>query len=105
MSELSHLAEKIASRREADPGRSWTAKLLAGGRERCAQKFGEEAIEAVIAGSTGDRKSLTSEAADAIFHLLVLLEANGIELQDVLDELRRRESASGIDEKLSRARE
>ncbi|MCY4462945.1 MAG: phosphoribosyl-ATP diphosphatase [Albidovulum sp.] len=102
MSELNRLVETIASRRAADPEHSWTAKLLASGRERCAQKFGEEAIEAVIAGSIGDKQSLTSEAADAIYHLLVLLEANGIAFQDVMDELRRRESSSGIAEKRNR---
>ncbi|MDE0113107.1 MAG: phosphoribosyl-ATP diphosphatase [Albidovulum sp.] len=102
MSELYKLAETIASRRSADPRLSWTAKLLASGRERCAQKFGEEAIETVIAGSTGDKKSLASEAADSIYHLLVLLEANGVPLRDVLDELRRRENSSGIAEKRSR---
>ena len=102
MSELYRLAETIAARRSADPEDSWTAKLLASGRERCAQKFGEEAIEAVIAGSRGDKKSLTFEAADTIYHLLVLLEANGVKLQDVIDELRRREGLSGLAEKRGR---
>ena len=102
MSVLERLAEVIAERRMADPGRSWTAKLLSEGRERCARKFGEESIEVVLAGASGRREELVSEAADAMFHLLVLLESNGVAIEDVMNELERREGRSGIDEKAAR---
>jgi len=99
---LSRLAAKIEARRAADPGRSYTAKLLAGGREACAKKFGEEAVEAIIAGSAGDAKALTAEAADTLYHLLVLLAANKVTIDQVAQELHRREGQSGHDEKASR---
>lgn len=102
MNVLERLAEVIAERRRADPGESWTAKLLSEGRERCARKFGEESIEVVLAGASGRREELVSEAADAMFHLLVLLESNGVAIEDVMNELERREGRSGIDEKASR---
>lgn len=102
MTVLEQLAEVVRERRHADPRSSWTAKLLQGGPQLCAKKFGEEAVETVIAGAAGDRKALISESADALFHLLVLLESNDIAVREVLDELERRQGVSGIEEKNSR---
>jgi phosphoribosyl-ATP pyrophosphohydrolase len=99
---LTRLAATIAARKSADPDSSWTAKLLAKGPEKCAEKFGEEAIEAIIEATRGDRARLTSEAADVIYHLLVMLAARDLTLSDVEAELSRREGISGIAEKASR---
>ena len=92
----------IAARKSAASGTSWTAQLLAKGPEKCAEKFGEEAIEAIIEAVKGDRKRLTSEAADVLYHLLVMLTARDVSLSDVLVELEHREGRSGIDEKAAR---
>ena len=100
---LKALSETILSRRGADPETSWTAKLLAKGPEKCAEKFGEEAIEAVIEAVKGDRARLTSEAADALYHLLVMCAARGVSLDDIEAELARREGRSGIAEKAARS--
>lgn len=102
MNTLETLAATIAARKSADPDSSWTAKLLAKGPEKCAEKFGEEAVEAIIEAVKGDRAALTAEAADVIYHLLVMLAARDVSLDDVLDELARREGTSGIEEKASR---
>jgi len=102
MSALDRLAATIAARRGADPDTSWTAKLLANGPEKCAEKFGEEAIEAIVEAVKGDRQRLTAEAADVLFHLLVMLAARDVTLEDVSAELERREGVSGIDEKAAR---
>ncbi len=99
---LDDLAAIIAARAAADPETSWTAKLLAKGPEKCAEKFGEEAIEAIIEAVKGDRERLTSEAADVLFHLLVMLQARDIPLSDVMDELARRQGISGLTEKAAR---
>ncbi|WP_282025485.1 phosphoribosyl-ATP diphosphatase [Limimaricola cinnabarinus] len=99
---LKALSETILSRRDADPETSWTAKLLAKGPEKCAEKFGEEAIEAVIEAVKGDRERLTSEAADALYHLLVMCAARDVSLDDIEAELARREGRSGIAEKAAR---
>ena len=99
---LDRLAATIAARREADPDASWTAKLLAAGPEKCAQKFGEEAVEAVIEGVKGDRARLTAEAADVLYHLLVMCAAHDVALDDIRSELARREGLSGLDEKAAR---
>ncbi|MRX49523.1 phosphoribosyl-ATP diphosphatase [Paracoccus sp. S-4012] len=99
---LDRLAATIASRRGADPASSWTAQLLAKGPEKCAEKFGEEAIEAVIEAVKGDRARLTAEAADVLYHLLVMLAARDVAFPAVLDELDRREGRSGLDEKAGR---
>ncbi|MGV8984911.1 MAG: phosphoribosyl-ATP diphosphatase [Cypionkella sp.] len=99
---LSRLAATIAARKGADPETSWTAKLLAKGPEKCAEKFGEEAVEAIIEAVKGDRARLTSEAADVLYHLLVMLAARDVTLTDVLAELERREGTSGIAEKALR---
>jgi phosphoribosyl-ATP pyrophosphohydrolase len=99
---LEKLAATIASRKGADPETSWTAKLLSKGPEKCAEKFGEEAVEAIIEAVKGDRARLTAEAADVLYHLLVMLAARDVSLQDVLVELERREGTSGIAEKAGR---
>ncbi|MFU8864586.1 MAG: phosphoribosyl-ATP diphosphatase [Rhodobacterales bacterium] len=96
------LATLIAARAGADPETSWTAKLLAKGPEKCAEKFGEEAIEAIIEAVKGDNAALTSEAADVLFHLLVMLQSRGVALSDVMAELDRRQGTSGIVEKAAR---
>ena len=102
MSALDRLAATIEARKGADPCSSWTAKLLAKGPEKCAEKFGEEAIEAIIAAVKNDRENLTNEAADVLYHLLVMLAARNVPLADVLAELDRREGTSGVAEKASR---
>ncbi|MES2549463.1 MAG: phosphoribosyl-ATP diphosphatase [Pseudomonadota bacterium] len=99
---LEKLAATIASRKGADPETSWTAKLLSKGPEKCAEKFGEEAVEAIIEAVKGDRARLTSEAADVLYHLLVMLTARDVTLEEVLQELERREGTSGIAEKAGR---
>jgi phosphoribosyl-ATP pyrophosphohydrolase len=102
MTALNRLADTIAARKSADPESSWTAKLLAKGPEKCAEKFGEEAVEAIIEAVKGDRAKLTAEAADVIYHLLVMLAARDLTLADVEAELARREGTSGIAEKAAR---
>lgn len=102
MTTLDRLAETIAVRKAADPESSWTAQLLSQGAEKCAEKFGEEAVEAIIEAVKGDRAALTREAADVLYHLLVMLAARDVTLGDVLAELERREGTSGIDEKAAR---
>ncbi|WP_299837974.1 phosphoribosyl-ATP diphosphatase [uncultured Paracoccus sp.] len=102
MSALDRLAATIAARKGADPDTSWTAKLLAQGPEKCAEKFGEESIEAIIEAVKGDRARLTSEAADVLYHLLVMLAARDLTLADVEAELARREGKSGIEERNAR---
>lgn len=102
MTALERLAATIEARRGADPETSWTAKLLSKGPEKCAEKFGEEAVEAIIEAVRGDRARLTSEAADVLYHLLVMLAARDVTLGEVLAELERREGASGLAEKASR---
>jgi phosphoribosyl-ATP pyrophosphohydrolase len=102
MTALQRLADTIAARKSADPESSWTAKLLAKGPEKCAEKFGEEAVEAIIEAVKGDRAKLTAEAADVIYHLLVMLAARDVTLADVEAELTRREGTSGIAEKAAR---
>ena len=102
MNTLTDLAATIAERAKADPESSWTAKLLAKGPEKCAEKFGEEAIEAIIEAVKDNREGLISESADVLFHLLVMLQSRGVALDEVLDELARRQGTSGIAEKASR---
>ncbi|AYE85713.1 MAG: phosphoribosyl-ATP diphosphatase [Sulfitobacter sp.] len=99
---LDDLYATILSRKSADPSSSWTAQLLAKGPEKCAEKFGEEAVEAIIEAVKNDPKGLTSEAADVLYHLLVMLASRDVPLSDVLDELARRQSTSGIAEKAAR---
>ena len=99
---LQTLQMTIRERRVSDPALSYVAKLFSKGREKIAQKVGEEATEVVIAALSGDPAKLTSEAADLIFHLLILLEEGGASLDGVLAELDRREGISGIAEKAAR---
>lgn len=102
MTPLQTLAATIEARRGADPDASWTAKLLAKGPEKCAEKFGEEAVEAIIEAVKGDRARLTAEAADVLYHLLVMLAARSVTLAEVEAELARREGVSGLAEKAGR---
>ena len=102
MDALDRLEATIRQRRDADPGTSYVASLTAKGRPKIAQKVGEEAVETVIAALTGDAKALTSEAADLLFHLLVLLGDAGVSLADVRAEIERREGLSGLEEKANR---
>jgi phosphoribosyl-ATP pyrophosphohydrolase len=99
---LTRLAATIATRKGADPESSWTAKLLAQGPEKCAEKFGEEAVEAIIEAVKGDMAKLTAEAADVLYHLLVMLAARDVTLDDVLAELEKRAGTSGLAEKAAR---
>jgi len=101
---LEDLDKRIAARAGASPDESYTAKLLAGGVERCAKKFGEEAAEIIIASVTKDRKGTEGEASDVIYHLLVLLRAAGVPLSDVMAQLERRTAQSGLEEKASRGK-
>jgi phosphoribosyl-ATP pyrophosphohydrolase len=99
---LSRLEATIAQRRGADPDSSYVARLAHKGVNKVAQKLGEEATETIIAALTGNEEELIGEAADLLFHLLVLLGAKGVPLADVLTELERREGTSGIAEKAAR---
>ena len=99
---VERLAATIAARVGADPETSWTAKLLAKGPEACARKFAEEATEAVIEAVKGDRARLTEEAADVIYHLLVMCAARGVTLAEIEEALARREGTSGLAEKAAR---
>ena len=99
---LNDLAATIASRKGADPDSSWTAKLLSQGPEKCAEKFGEEAVEAIIEAVKGDKAGLTNEAADVLYHLLVMLASRDVALGDVLATLEARQGTSGIAEKAAR---
>lgn len=100
---LEDLEQIVATRASAAPEDSWTAKLLANGPEKVAEKFGEEAIEALIEAVKGDAQGLTSEAADVLFHLLVMLHSRGVSVADVMAELATRQSRSGLAEKASRS--
>jgi phosphoribosyl-ATP pyrophosphohydrolase len=100
---LLRLAATIESRKGADPSSSYTAKLLSEGPERLAKKFGEEAVETVIAAASGDKSGLASESADLIYHWLVLLTGMGVSLDDVAERLEAREGTSGLAEKAGRS--
>ncbi|MGG6894609.1 MULTISPECIES: phosphoribosyl-ATP diphosphatase [Rhizobium] len=99
---LSDLEKIVEERSKASPDESWTAKLFAAGQPKAAKKLGEEAIEAVMAAVANDRDNLTYEAADLLYHLLVVLKIAGIPLQNVMGELERRTTQSGLQEKASR---
>jgi len=99
---LARLNATIQARRGADPSNSYTAKLLAEGSERAAKKFGEEAIETVIAAIQGDADALADESADLLYHWLVLLAAAGVDPDAVAAKLEAREGRSGLDEKAAR---
>jgi phosphoribosyl-ATP pyrophosphohydrolase len=102
---LAALAQEIVARKTSSPDQSYTAKLLSQGVEKCAKKLGEEAVETVIAAVLRDRKHIAAESADLLYHLLVLLEASGVTLAEVMDELARRQGVSGIAEKASRPKD
>lgn len=99
---LDDLFASIEARATADPEQSWTSKLLAKGPEKCAEKFGEEAIEAIIEAIKDDKARLTLEAADVLYHLLVMLKSREVALADVMAELVRRQAQSGLTEKEAR---
>jgi phosphoribosyl-ATP pyrophosphohydrolase len=99
---LSRLAAIIAQRRAESASKSYTRELLDAGPERCAKKLGEEAVETVIAALGQDRRALTREAADLLYHLLVVLEVRRVPLTDVLAELQSRMGTSGLAEKAAR---
>ena len=99
---LADLERIVDERSKASPEQSWTAKLVAGGQPKAAKKLGEEAIEAVMAAAIGDRDNLTYEAADVLYHLLVVLKIAEIPLENVMAELERRTAQSGLKEKASR---
>jgi phosphoribosyl-ATP pyrophosphohydrolase len=99
---LNDLAAIIAERARSRDADSYTAKLLDAGVERCAKKFGEEAIEAALAAVAGSEAALTAEAADVLYHLLVMLEARRVPLAAVMAELERRTVQSGLAEKAAR---
>ncbi len=102
---LADLADIIAERaRGADPESSYTARLLARGVAQTAKKFGEEAVEAVLAAVSGDKAALTAEAADVLYHLLVMLQAGGVGLGEVMAELETRTGQSGLAEKAARGK-
>lgn len=102
---LAKLAAEIASRKNAPPDQSYTAKLLSQGVSKCAKKLGEEAVETALAAVEGDRNHIAAESADLLYHLLVLLEATGVNLADIMAELARRQGVSGIAEKASRPKD
>ena len=99
---LHRLSTTIAARGGAHPASSYTAALLAKGPLKVAEKFGEEAVELVIAAAAQDAAAVTAEAADVLYHLLVLLVARGVRWDDVLAELDRRQGTSGHAEKAAR---
>ncbi|PWG17266.1 phosphoribosyl-ATP diphosphatase [Salibaculum griseiflavum] len=98
---LTDLAATIAARKGADPDTSWTARLLSN-PDKAAEKFGEESVEAIIEAVRNDRERLTAEAADALYHLLVMCAARGVTLSDIEAELASRQKQSGIEEKANR---
>lgn len=100
---LSRLEATIAARQGADPEVSYVAKLMLKGLPEVARKVGEEAVETAVAGIAYEREEVVAEAADLLFHLLILLRARGIPLAEVLAELDRREGVSGLEEKASRS--
>ncbi len=101
---LAVLNDRIAERAGASPEESYTARLLADGADHCARKFGEEAVELIVSAVSRDREGLTGEAADVLYHLLVLLKSADVTLDEVLAELERRTGQSGLEEKAARTR-
>lgn len=99
---FSRLAGVIELRRQAAPDTSYVARLMTRGRTKIAQKVGEEAVETVVAATLNDRAAIISESADLMFHLMVLWADAGVTIDDVADELTRREGTSGIEEKRNR---
>ncbi|GAB6966920.1 phosphoribosyl-ATP diphosphatase [Komagataeibacter kakiaceti JCM 25156] len=102
---LDRLFAVVASRRGTDPSISHSARLLARGRRKIAQKFGEEAVECLIEAVAGNREELVSESADVLYHLIVMWVDAGVTATDVWAELQRREGTSGVAEKAARPRD
>jgi phosphoribosyl-ATP pyrophosphohydrolase len=102
---LEQLDAYLAERAKASPADSYTAKLVNRGQAYAAKKLGEEAVETVIAAVEKDRRALTLEAADLVYHLLVVLRIGGVSVQDVMGELQRRTAQSGLAEKASRPKD
>ena len=102
---LDDLDAIVAARAKSDDEKSYTRKLVNQGVAKCAQKLGEEAVEAAIAAVQRDRQELTGEAADVLYHLLVVLNVSNVSLTDVMAELAKRTGQSGLEEKASRPRD
>jgi phosphoribosyl-ATP pyrophosphohydrolase len=102
---LDRLFDVIESRKGGDPDKSYVAKLYSKGREKIAQKLGEEAVETVIAATADKRSEIVSESADLLFHLMVLWADSGVRPAEVYAELAAREGLSGLDEKAARNQE
>ncbi|MBK1680185.1 phosphoribosyl-ATP diphosphatase [Rhodocyclus tenuis] len=100
---LHRLSETLSSRRNADPESSYTAQLMAKGPDAILKKIGEECAELIMAGKEGNRLHVVWESTDVLFHTMVLLAFYGLSIEDVLQEMRRREGISGIDEKKARS--
>jgi phosphoribosyl-ATP pyrophosphohydrolase len=102
---IMRLAGTIAARKGASPDKSYTASLLAGGPAKCAQKLGEEALELALAATNETDERVAAEAADVLYHLLVVLASRDIEVSGVAEALKSREGTSGHAEKASRKRD
>ncbi len=100
--QLEKLASDVAAKANASPETSYTAKLISKGVAKCAKKFGEEAVELALASVANNKHETTTEAADVLYHFLVLLQATGVSPDDVMAELKRREGVGGLVEKASR---
>jgi phosphoribosyl-ATP pyrophosphohydrolase len=100
--QLDRLAADIAAKATASPDESYTAKLISKGVSKCAKKFGEEAVELALASIGTDKHETTAEAADVLYHFLVLLQSADVSVQDVMTELKRREGIGGLVEKAAR---
>lgn len=99
---LQRLSETLLARRNADPTTSYTAKLMANGPDAILKKIGEECAELIMAAKDGKKLNIVWESTDVIYHVMVLLAFNGLTIEDVFQEMRRREGISGIDEKAAR---
>ncbi len=99
---VKRIEKVIRSRKDGDPSSSYVAKLFSRGRGKISQKFGEEAVETIVAALSEKDEALVGEAADLVFHLLILLADRGIAFADVVAELERREGISGLNEKAGR---
>ena len=99
---IDDLFQVVEDRAKSDPELSWTAQLLSQGSDKCAEKFGEEAIEIIIEAAKKNKDGLIREAADLLYDFVVMLHSNGVKLSDIRDELESRKSKSGIEEKKSR---
>ena len=103
--QLDILAQDVAKKATASPETSYTAKLISKGISKCAKKFGEEAVELALASVSGNKLETTSEAADVLYHFIVLLQAAGVSPDEVMLELKRREGVGGLVEKAARPRD